>query len=317
MKTTPRFALALGSSLAAVAVLAACGAGADTAKTAHGSGTAGSAAVKAGVPPVAAPALDSLARSTAVTGGATTDYSPGQVQRAPASAPAPGDLQQAVIRTGSITMTATNPDAARTGILSLVRTLRGTVANERSGSDAHGRIDQVDLTLRIPSANFDTALAGLRRFGTVLNLQQAAQDVTTQVIDVAARVKAQAASIDSIRQLLARATTIGQVMAIESELSSRQATLDSLERQQKYLADQTSLSTIVVSLTEPAHHRPKPVKHTGFIGGFDSGWHALGRSAVAVGSAVGAALPFAALALLVGVPLRALLRNRRRTVSAN
>ena len=40
----------------------------------------------------------------------------------------------------------------------------------------------------------------------MIDRQQSAEDVTTKVIDIEARIKAQAASVDSIRGLLARNT---------------------------------------------------------------------------------------------------------------
>ena len=49
-------------------------------------------------------------------------------------------------------------------------------------------------------------------------------------------------------------------MAIESELSQRQADLDSLEQQAAYLADQTSMSTIVVSIDQIPAKKAAPPK---------------------------------------------------------
>jgi hypothetical protein len=333
MKKTSRLVLTIGSAAAAVAVIAACGAADPSHSTAvrapatitdptigttfdssaqAGSGAADSGAVTSGAAPVPEPATAGSAPGSAASGGSGETKSGTGVPTATDAT----DLQQAVIRTGSIQMTTKNPTAARARILGLVTGLGGIVANEDSSSDNHGNLDQINLTLRIPSTQFGQALEQIRKYGTVTDVQQSAQDVTTQVIDVNARVKTQQASVDSIRQLLARATTIGQVMSIEDVLASRQATLDSLEQQQKYLADQTSLSTLQVTLTEPAAHPVPPVKHHGFVGGLERGWHALGRSAVAVGAAIGAVLPFAGLIALVGAPLFLVRRGRRRTAVA-
>jgi hypothetical protein len=215
-----------------------------------------------------------------------------------------------VIATAGLRLTAKDLAGVRQDAINVVTGLRGHVADEQAQSDARGRLDRVDLTLRVPAASFGEALDQLAGLGTVRHRQQSVQDVTTQVIDVEARVKAQRASVQSIQRLLARANTIGEIMSIERELATRQADLDSLEQQQKYLADQTSLSTIQLTLTRPAagHHDTHPA---GFLGGLEDGWHALGRTVVVIGTAVGAILPFLLVLALLAAPVVLQVRHRR------
>ena len=228
------------------------------------------------------------------------------------SAASKGVINRAVIATGALGLTTRRLDDVRRDAIGLVTGFGGHVADEQSRSDRQGRLDRVDLTLRVPAASFEKALDALGRLGTVRHRAQSVEDVTTQVIDNEARVKAQAASVASIERLLARATTIAEIMSVERQLSSRQAELDSLKQQQKWLADQTSMSTIQLSLTRP----PKPGDATpaGFLGGLEDGWHALGRSTVALSTAVGAVLPFAIVLALVGIPAWLIARRRRTPV---
>lgn len=262
-----------------------------------GNQSAGGSATSAGA------ASDSVAGSPQTQEPATAD--------GPAAKPAADRaIARAVIATAALRLTARDLAGVRQDAIDLVSGLRGHVADEQAQSDARGRLDRVDLTLRVPAASFGAALDQLAALGTVRHRQQSVEDVTTQVIDVEARVKAQRASVQSIERLLARASTIGEVMSIERELASRQADLDSLEQQQKYLADQTSLSTIQLSLTRPAPGR-QDSHPAGFLGGLERGWHALGRTAVAVGTAVGATLPFLLVLALVAGPVVLLLRRHR------
>lgn len=220
-------------------------------------------------------------------------------------------IDRAVIATGSLRLTTRDLADARQDAIGLVHGFGGHVADEQSQSDAKGGLDRVDLTLRVPVASFEKALDALGRLGTVRNRQQSVEDVTTQVIDNAARVKAQEASVASIERLLARATTIGEIMSIERQLSTRQAELDSLKQQQKWLADQTSLSTVHLSLSRPAKDADED--ESGFLGGLERGWDALSDSAVAVATGVGAVLPFAVVLAVLGVPAWLLVQHRRRT----
>src|SRR5262249_60272583 len=87
--------------------------------------------------------------------------------------------------------------------------------------------------------------------GTGTGSTVSTQDVTSQVIDVAARLRSEQASVDRVRALLAQATSIGEIVSIESELTQREADLESLESQQANLNDLTALSTITATLLGP------------------------------------------------------------------
>jgi hypothetical protein len=293
--TRPRAVMALLSVPVAL-TLVACGAGA---------GNDSADKRTASSEPAVAPARDTLSDYN------SADSLAGKSDADPAASS--DVITRSVIATGSLRLTSRKIDDARQDAIGVAKGLGGHVADEESRSDTHGRLDRVDLTLRVPATRFEEALDQLSALGTVRNRQQSVEDVTTQVIDNQARVKAQAASVASIERLLARATTIAEIMSVERQLSSRQAELDSLEQQQKWLADQTSLSTIQLSVTRPERHTATAASSSGFLSGLDRGWHALGRSSVAVGTAVGAALPFAAVAALVGWPVWVLLRRRRVT----
>jgi hypothetical protein len=279
--------------------LTSCGGSSDA------SGTAADKSSSHGMAPA-----DSGADSEA--GGSTTGR---QTLEGPAAKPATArePLERSVIATAELRLTAKDLPDARQDAINLVTGLRGYVGDEQSQSDRRGALDRVDLTVRVPSASFEKALDGLAALGTVRHRQQSVEDVSTQVIDNAARVRAQRASVQSIQQLLARAKTIAEIMSIEAQLATRQADLDSLEQQQRYLHDQTSLSTIQLTLTHPPKATtPRPDRHdTGFLTGLERGWHALGDTVAVVGTGLGAALPFAAVLALLGVPAWLLVRRRR------
>jgi hypothetical protein len=224
------------------------------------------------------------------------------------------DVQQrAVIAKGALELRTKTVDDVRRRAVDVASTANGVVADEQTDSDDRGRAESVRLVLRVPVDRFDSVLDALARLGRLEHRSQSAQDVTTQAIDVAARVRAQRASVESIERLYARARTIGEVMAIETQLAKRQAALDSLERQQKYLADQTALATISVTIsrTHPtaAHAAAGP---GGFLGGLEDGWQALAKVGTGLAVALGAVLPFAVLAALVGVAPWLMVRRRRQ-----
>lgn len=216
--------------------------------------------------------------------------------------------ERSVISTASLRITAERLSTARDEALATVSALGGHVADEHSRSDDRGRMEHVTLTLRVPANRMDEAMDRLAALGMLRNRQQNAEDVTTQVLDVDARVKAQTASVTSLRRLLDRAATVADVIAVEKQLSSRQADLDSLLSQQKWLGDQTAQATITLELSRP---EPDEVTRTGFLGGLERGWHALVTTVTVGVTALGAVLPFAVVLGVLAAVLWLLRRARR------
>jgi hypothetical protein len=218
-------------------------------------------------------------------------------------------MSRAVISTGQVTLSADDPEKARSEIVRMVASWGGSVADEQSSSDRHGRLADSTLTLRVPSDHFAEAMTAFGGLGHLEQRSQKSEDVTTKVLDVDARVRAGERSIQQIEALLSRAQKLGDIIAIENDLARRQADLDSLKSQQAWLEDQTSLSTITVQLSRPMP--PAPAEARGFLAGLENGWQALGSTMVAALTAVGAVLPFAVLVALLGVPLWLVVRRRR------
>jgi hypothetical protein len=290
----PSATIALSAVLAVVALVAGCSSGSNDDKGSSGSSVASDRA------------------ASAPAGAKAVGLAPPE---SPADTLASDVQQRAVIASGSLELTARSVDDVRRRARDVVTTAGGVVADEETDSDSHGRARTVDLTFRVPVSRFDHVLDALAGLGRLEHRSQSAKDVTTQVIDLDARVRAQRASVASIERLYARATTIGEVMSIEAQLAKRQAELDSLERQQKYLADQTALSTISMTITRTPARPPaaKAAGHGGFVGGLEDGWHALTTVARGLAVALGAVLPWAALLAVLLAPawlLRRRLRHR-------
>ena len=164
------------------------------------------------------------------------------------------------------------------------------------------QIPQIDLTLKIPVAQYRPTLAKLSALGTQISFSQHAQDVTQQVADVNSRVASAQAAIKQLRALLRKAGSVGQLLAVQEEINSQESDLEALLAQQRALAHETSYATVTAELV--GHHARLVAHHKktspGFLAGLRGGWHAL---VVAVGwllTALGSALPFLVPVLLIG-----------------
>lgn len=321
---TPRTRRALASA-AVLALLglgsAACSAGVDD--SSGSSGSSGSA--PAGAPserPTGGAALtsadnslDSLAAdsSFAVSGAATARRDPDQT----------ATRDPSLIKTGNVALRSDDVADARFRVQKVVDTYGGEVSERNTEVGKDGAEARARMVIRVPAADFDAALGDLEGIGDLLSSTGSAEDVTTQVIDTGVRVRLQRRSIERISVLLDRATSIRDIVDIERELSRREADLGSLEKRQAYLADQTSMGTITVSIELPpaATKEPAPAPKKddkGFFSGLGNGWDAFGAATVTVLTGLGTVLPFAVLLLVLAFPGRLLLRrlSTRTTIRA-
>ena len=296
----PLAALAAVLFLTAGLGLAGCSSGGGDGSAAEGS--------SAGHAPESAADADAL---TAEADGGRS-FSGSAAGRVSEVADPPGSTAEpAIIQTGSMTVQSDDVAQARFDLEKVVDAHGGSIADEKTTATSEGDVELSRLELRIPSADFDAAMDELAELGEVTESTRKAQDVTGEVIDTQARIRAQEQSLARVEVLFARAQDIRDIVAIEAQLSRRQAELDSLEGQLAYLRDQTTLSTITVYLEPTPDPRRTVVDDddSAFVGGLKTGWHALAAVGSGLASVAGALLPFAVVVLVLGVPLTVLTRR--------
>lgn len=269
-------------------------------------GCTGSSAGSSGTAAVHGAAAGKVAAQPAVggSGGYGTDAT------APAAGPpqakdAAAVTSTAQIRTAEMTVAvrgssrvaaqanAADAIAARTG---------GEVTADERTAGAHA---SATVSLRVPPTALQPTLTALARLGTERSRHLSTTDVTEEVADVNSRVASARSAIDRLRVLYGKAVKVADVISIEDELSGRESDLESLEARQRALAAQTSMATITLTLVTAApavahaHHA-----RGGFVGGVEKGWGGFTSAAAGVATALGAALPFLAVLLVVAFALR-------------
>ena len=138
--------------------------------------------------------------------------------------------------------------------------------------------------------------------------------MTREVQDIDARVTALRSSITRLLALQDAAATVEDLISLETAISDRQAELESLEAQQRFLADQVGLSTITLVL---GSREVAPVTEPDtFLTGLTAGWEAL----VAFGSGLlvllGVLLPWLVLLGVIGAVVLLIVRRARRRPAA-
>jgi hypothetical protein len=141
-----------------------------------------------------------------------------------------------VIMTGNVTITADDPIAASREAVRIVEAAGGRVDGRTEYAPTGGDKGSASLELRIPADKLTATLDKLEKLGRADEVSLSTSDVTVESQDLDARINALRASIERLDGLIAKAKNIDDLITLEGAISSRQAELESLEAQQRYLA---------------------------------------------------------------------------------
>jgi hypothetical protein len=157
-------------------------------------------------------------------------------------------------------------------LTSLAATYDGFVANSQTQSSATDGAPGGTVTLQIPVANFSAALTAAEALGKVSGLTTKATDVTAQDVDLQSRITALEDSRQQYLTIMTKASSIGDVLAVQAQLDALQSQIEQLQGQLNVLASETSYSTLTVQVSElapPVHHHPTPAA----LSGVAKAWH--------------------------------------------
>ncbi|MHA3724989.1 DUF4349 domain-containing protein [Leucobacter sp. HY1910] len=220
------------------------------------------------------------------------------------------DPGQHVISTAEVQLEAQHPDEAADEVTQAVTKLGGSVESRTVFRATGDTPASASLTVRVPPSQLEAAIATLSDVGEVLSQTSSAQDVTTQYVDLEARIKALDTSVKRLNDLMAGAATTSELIEAEGALTQRQQELDGLRAQFKALDEQVSESTIWVSITAPSVLPGGGPSN--FWDGLMAGWASLiatGAGAVVV---LGVLLPWLVVAGVAAIVVVAIVRSARR-----
>ena len=260
----------------------------------------------------------SMIATLALTACGSTDASMGMSDSSISSVPATSDMMvenkvsidRSIIKTSSLTLRVKNVEKSIIQALDLATQFEGRV-DDSSQYKNPGSEDSLsaNLTIRVPSANLEKALEAFKGLGDVESSSISATDVTMQKVDLDARIAALNTSVERFKQLISSATNTSDLIAAETALAERQAELDSLTAQLKYLSEQVDMSVIYLALLP--NDSFSAIKPIGFFAGIEKGFVALLNAAANLTSILGYFIPWI-IAILVIVAIFKLISRIRR-----
>jgi hypothetical protein len=158
--------------------------------------------------------------------------------------------QRQVISTASISLEVQAVDTAISQIQGIAESLGGFL--EQMSSSGGEDAEQATVTIRVPQAQFFTAVDKLQALGKVQSQNVGTQDVTEQYIDLNARLKSAQEEEQSLLSLLDKTQTLSDIITLDQELTQVRSNIESIQGQLNYIERRVDLATIDVSLSTPA-----------------------------------------------------------------
>ncbi|OKH44789.1 hypothetical protein NIES30_21375 [Phormidium tenue NIES-30] len=183
-----------------------------------------------------------------------TDSATADMAKAGEIAPAPSDIGQPapqLVKQASLVLVLTDIDAAVDQVQAILQQAQGDLLSLQDHRSPEGTAQQVTLTLRVPQAELDGVLNALRPLGTVQQQSLTAEDVSSQLVDLDARLKNLRQSEAALLKIMERSGEISHVLDVARELSTVRESIERMAAQQQNLKRQVAFSQIYLTLQSP------------------------------------------------------------------
>lgn len=159
------------------------------------------------------------------------------------------DAEQKVVKTGTLSLHMEDVRESVDAIKEQVTAWGGEVTNSnitRYDNSYYGT-----LTVRVPSDQFDAALAGLKEMAVYVESEYTNADNITEVyMDLETRLNNLKEEEAQYLAILDKAVTVEEILQVTDYLSNVRYEIESLEGQLKYYDTNVDYSTITLTLTE-------------------------------------------------------------------
>ncbi len=228
-----------------------------------------------------------------------------------AAAAATDETAQKIIYNADLSMESTDFDAARETLMAAVEANDAWLESTSVYGTANDHDRTADYTVRVPVGNYRAFLNAVGDAGSVLNISESAENITSSYIDVQARLSALEAQRDRLNELADQAETTADLLEIESQLSDVQYQLENYTRQLRNMDQQVSYSTVDIYLREVATLTPTGVTFVQRLGdAFGGGWGAFVAFLQGLILALVYLWPVLLIAVVVFFVVRKVLKNR-------
>ena len=133
--------------------------------------------------------------------------------------PSSVESSRKIVYNASVRMETTDYDTTRAALQEAVTAANGYLESTDQGGSKDSGSRYTYYTARIPAENYRSFLTAAGEAGNVTSLNESAQDITAEYVDVEARLKALNDQRDRLNALADKAETTADLLEIESQLS--------------------------------------------------------------------------------------------------
>jgi hypothetical protein len=179
----------------------------------------------------------------------------------------PAQTDRLVIRNAQLSVVVVDPSESLDTLQKMAVELGGYVVaanlSEASLNDG-SKVPVANLTIRVPAAKLDEALKRIRAESDrlPLNEQITSQDVTSDYVDLGARLKNLEAAEAQLAKIMEQAAKTEDVLKVFDELTRVRGEIESIKGKMKYYEQSAALSSISVDLK--AKDSIKPITIVGW-----------------------------------------------------
>jgi hypothetical protein len=157
---------------------------------------------------------------------------------------------QKIIRTSQIHLEVHNVTATLDPLKGIATAHRGYIGSMSVNTRYGDRLYAV-LTMRIPSHEFDSAIAEIKTLGSLTSESLSADDVTEEYVDLQARRSALAGQLAQYTRIMEKAENVSEILEVQVQIERVQVEIDRIDGRLKYLDNRVDYGTITVTLEEP------------------------------------------------------------------
>ncbi|NJM95871.1 MAG: DUF4349 domain-containing protein [Phormidesmis sp. RL_2_1] len=180
-----------------------------------------------------------------------------------------------LIKRADMTLSVESVEESLEQVRKIVQAQQGDVL---SLNDTGDRNRQITFQLRVPQAKLDATLDALTALGTVQNRSISTEDVSTQLVDLQARLSNARKSEAALQEIMSRTGSIADVLQVSRELSNVRQSIEQMAAAQKNLQNQVQYSTIDLRLASTVTSPPqKPAFSRQLANSWGDATHSVGN----------------------------------------
>ena len=159
-------------------------------------------------------------------------------------------IETKIIKTASLTIEVKDVPGSVEVLKNLATRNGGYISSTNVQKSYNDRLTG-SVILRVPAAEFENTLAGVKAIGTVKSASTQGQDVTEEYVDLQAQKTSYQNQLAQYNEIMKKAVKVDDVITVQQQIDRVQTQLNRLEGRLRYLDSRIDLSTITVNLQEP------------------------------------------------------------------